>query len=201
MTIRVSLLCTALALLTVPALAASEPTTIVNQAPAQPAATAPAQVDRLTPAMVREFYEQGKIMHHKSLAEYKVFMLSHITDDVQFAMKMTNHVQGTPDQIQTLVLDKKKFEDSLDENYNMSQGAAINHRIEDVYIGADGKTGKVTDVTVMKKVVDMTKQGKAFKIEIQSQSTCEDIVVLGSNGLPQIKQSTCTAENYFTAVK
>lgn len=186
------LFCSALALLSTPAIASSEPVTVVNEVPA---VTAPAE--KFTDAALRQFYNDSKQAHLKSFEEYKSFMSTHAREDVQFALTMVNHLPNQPDQKQTLVMDKKKFEESLEENYAMSQGADIKHKIIDVYIGADGKSATVRDMTTMSKVVDMPRDGKVFKIEVQSQSTCDDVLTLGDKGQPQIHQSTCTAENYF----
>ena len=192
MTLRTRILfCSAIALLSAPALASSEPVIVTNEI--QP--TAPA--DKLTDAALRNFYDQSKAIHLKSFEEYKAFMTAHVRDDVQFALTMVNHIPNQPDQKQTLIMDKKKFEESLDENYAMSQGADIKHKVVDIYIGEDGKSANIRDMTTMSKVVDMTRDGKTHKIEVQSQSTCDDIVTLGASGLPQIHQSTCNAENYF----
>lgn len=190
----VTLLCSVLALLSTAAYASSEPVTATDDGVIAPLT----ESQKTTAAALRKLYQESRNMHLKSLEEYKAFMMAHVHDDVQFAMTMVNHIKGKPDQTQTLVLDKKKFEDSLDENYAMSQGADIKHKIDDVYVGADGKTARVTDITVLKKIVDMEKQGRIFKVEIQSQSTCDDILEIGDDGIPKIKQSTCNAENYFT---
>lgn len=192
MTLRTRILfCSALALLAAPAFASSEPVVVTNEV--QPTVTA----DKLTEAALRNFYDLSKTAHLKSFDEYQSFMTVHVRDDVQFALTMVNHLPNQPDQKQTLIMDKKKFEESLKENYAMSQGADIKHKVVDVYIGADGKTANVRDMTTMSKVVDMPRDGKVYKIEVQSQSTCDDILTLGPAGQPQIHQSTCNAENYF----
>jgi hypothetical protein len=190
------LLCSALALLlSAPALAAPEAVKLVNDAPAT--INLPAPPDKLTEEGLKAFYDESKKIHLKSFEEYQNFMSAHVRDDVQFTLAMVNHIPSQPDQKQTLIMNKKKFEDSLKENYTMSQGADIQHSVVDMYISADGKTANVRDMTTMSKVVAMQSEGKVIKVEVQSQSTCDDILTLSDKGLPQIHQSTCNAENYF----
>lgn len=153
--------------------------------------------EKLTDEKIRKFYALGKELHLKPYPDYEAFMKAHTRDDVQFTMNVTTRVPGKPDYKQTVVLDKDKFFASLPENYKISQGAKFTHEIGSIYIGEDGKTAHVKDLTTMSNTINVPQGRQAVPVDIQSQTTCEDIVKLGPGGIVQMQQSRCESENYF----
>jgi hypothetical protein len=157
--------------------------------------------DKLTEESVRNFYDVSKKMHLKPYAEYASFMSTHTTGDAKITLNMTNHLPGGKEQKQTLIMDKDQFMAGLPEGYNASQGATINHKIMDVKIAEDGKTGTVKDISFISNRVRIQSANKWIEIDVQTQSTCDDNVVVTQGSMIQLQISTCTAESYFFPVK
>jgi hypothetical protein len=153
--------------------------------------------DKLTEESVRNFYDVSKKMHLRSYAEYASFMSAHTAEDAKVTLNMTNHLPGGQDQKQTLIMDKDQFMAGLPESYNASQGATIKHKIMDIRIAEDGKTGTVKDISFISNTMRVQAGGKWTEIEVQTQSTCDDNVVVTRGSMVQLHVSNCTAESYF----
>ena len=76
-----------------------------------------------------------------------------------------------------------------------------NHKIMDVKIAEDGKSGTVKDISFISNRVKMQAADKWIEIDVQTQSTCDDNVVVTQGSMVQLQISTCTAESYFFPVK
>lgn len=188
---------TSLFLLMLLAGAAPLTSTAHSEPAAAPAVEKIREFGNLTDENVRSFYDQSKQVHTKSYHDYAAFMSAHTTETATITLNMTNHLPGGKEQKQTLIMDKDKFVASLPENYRFSQGAKVEHKITNIDIAPDAKTAIIKDVTfISNSIMAPTARGEV-KLDVQTQSSCEDQVVDTPGEVIKIQKSTCTSESFF----
>lgn len=157
----------------------------------------PLEYVKLTEENVRHFYDVSKEMHLRSYPEYASFMSAHTAEDAKITLNMTNHLPGGKEQKQTIIMDKTQFMAGLPESYNTSRGATIKHKIMGIKIAEDGKTGTVKDLSFISNRIKIRGARGMIDIEVQTQSTCDDDIIVTKGSMIKIQTSTCNAESYF----
>ncbi len=156
----------------------------------------------LTEEDVRNFYDESKKIHKRPYPEYAAFMNLHTTEDALFTLNMLNHRPGVKEpKKQTLIMNKDQFISSLPETYNFIQGSVVKHKVDDIDVNPDGKSARVTDTTYTSNTVELPDAGgKMRKIDVQTQSKCEDLVT-STGKVVKIQKSVCKSENFFFFAK
>lgn len=154
--------------------------------------------NKLTADTIRTFYAASKKIHKQPYPEYVGYMNLHTRPDLQVTLNITNHLPNNEEKKQTAVLNKDQFMAGLADNYKISQGAEIQHTLTNLKIAEDGQSATVKDITMLSNVLDLpVAQGRPANVEIQTQSACEDVVVVGPGAVPQLQKSTCSAESFY----
>ena len=160
---------------------------------------------RLTEAALRDFYNLSLTIHKKPFADYEAFMKSHMSDDVEIKMNSIALVDGAPPQTDVVTMDKPKVMAALKDDYDNSQDAVMDQKINKIDITPDGKSAVVKTVVVITK--DMKNMGitgqkdqKPISVHLQSQSLCEDTLTLNTANEPQISKSNCTTKTKISPV-
>jgi hypothetical protein len=142
--------------------------------------------------MIQKFYTDNYDIQQKDPGNFIQFMMDHTTDNAQFSMTSTPHIMGKVPKEESAILTRDQMIDVLKQNLPVMTIDKIDYKITSITLAADKKSATVSDVT------KLNARMKAAAAQVNSNSACNDTLVLSPEGVIQIASSICREESYIS---
>lgn len=150
--------------------------------------------DRLTDDQVREFYKQSSDVVLKGGDQEIAFYETHVHDDARLTINTTAFIKGAKPKEETSTYDKPSLIKKTRDAHKNTKIKSLNHTVLHVKLSRDGRSAKVKDTSYGTSIVNLIMDEGVLVVRNEESKMCNGEVVLGNNGLIQLKNKTCNVE-------
>lgn len=150
--------------------------------------------DRLTEDQIREFFKQMSEVQLQDQQSAMTFYETHIHNDAKFTVNTTAFIKGSKPIVETKTHDKKSFINQKRDERKNTKIKSLNHTVLNVKIARDGKSAKVKDSTYGISIANVIMNEGVLVVHNDESGICEGEIILGDNGVLQLKTSKCDIE-------
>lgn len=150
--------------------------------------------DRITEQAIRSFYKESAEIQMEEKDTAVAYFKKHLAEDAVLMVRTITNMEGVPPQKQEMKFNKKEMVEETERGYQYGRVQKIENTVLRVDIAEDGKSARVKDSSFA--IMSINIPGPQGNVPMKSENSilCDDTIVLGANGVLQIKDSVCNME-------